>query len=294
MNEFIEVRELAEALVVLDERGQDVTLLAGGTDVMVQYLRGDIRPAVLLHIANVAELRRIDVDGGTDVGSAVSHAQLGRSPEIRRFHPALAEAAATVGGIQTQNVGTIGGNIVNASPAADLAPALLVANASVTLASRSRRREMPLQDFLLGRRSTSREPDEIVTRVSLEKLPPRSGETYLKVGRRRAMEVAVVGVAVRLTFDLESRVSDARIAVCSAAPTPFRATEAERRLIGSALDAAAVAEASELLRVAASPIDDARATAAYRARVLPPLLVRAVDRCLAGAEASETRGHDAA
>src|SRR5439155_27359274 len=119
---------------------------------------------------------------------------------IAGARPERVESAATGGGRQTQNIGTVAGNVVNASPAADLAPPLLVADASVTLASATGARELPLDDFVLGRRTTDRRPDELVTRVALEPLGPRAGETYLKIGRRSAMEVAVVGLAARLAF----------------------------------------------------------------------------------------------
>jgi xanthine dehydrogenase iron-sulfur cluster and FAD-binding subunit A len=126
-----------------------------------------------------------------------------------------------VGGRQTQNVGTVGGNLVNASPAADLLPALLVADGEVTMQSSAGERVLPLPAFLLGRKETALGPTELVTRVSLERPRPRSGEVYLKVGRRRAMEVAVVGLAVRLSFAEDGVVSDARISVCSVALTPL-------------------------------------------------------------------------
>jgi carbon-monoxide dehydrogenase medium subunit len=277
--DFVDARELAEATAVLAERGPEVTLLAGGTDVMVQYLRGDLAPSTLLHVRGIAELVGIESNGRTVLGAATTYWQLMTDERVGARHPALVESAATVGGRQTQNVGTVAGNVVNASPAADLAPPLLVAEASVTLASASGARELPLDHFVLGRRTTDRRPDELVTCIALEPVGPRTGETYLKIGRRSAMEVAVVGLAARLAFAEGGTVSDARVAVCSVAPKPFRAREAEQELVGSRLEEATVREAGELLRRAASPIDDARATAAYRSRVLAPLLARAVAVC---------------
>src|SRR5438094_5728520 len=134
----------------------------------------------------------------TLVGAAATHWQLATDPWIRTGHAAVAEAAATVGGRQTQNVGTVAGNVVNASPAADLLPVLLVSNTSVTLKSASTTREVAIEDFVVGRRSTQRRPEELVTRLSLQPVGPRTGETYLKIGRRGAMEVAIVGLAMRL------------------------------------------------------------------------------------------------
>ncbi len=277
--DFVDARELAHALGTLQERGPEVTVLAGGTDVMVQYLRGDIRPRILLHVRRLAELKGMEFGARTTIGALTTHRELTTDARVLRAHPALAEAAATVGGRQTQNVGTIAGNVVNASPAADLLPALMVADAVVELTGATGTRRLPIYDFVVGRRSTLRRPDELVTGFSLEPLPPTSAETYLKLGRRRAMEVAIVGLALRLAFEADGRVTEARIAVCSVGPRPFRARRAEEPLIGSRLEEDAIREAGERLCRAAAPIDDPRATAAYRRRVLRPLLERAISTC---------------
>ena len=270
-----------DVLAVLAEFGDDARILAGGTDLMIQYQRGEITPALFIHIRRIGQLRGIRFDGPVTIGALTTHRQLSTDELIRRHFPALAEAAATVGGWQTQEGGTVGGNLCNASPAADTVPPLLVSDAIVHLGSSRERRTMTLDTFLSERRRTARRPDELLTSIELVTPPAHTGEVYLKVGPRRAMEVALVGLAVRLTLsDDEATVTDARIAVCSVGPRPFRATEAEAALIGSRLEAAVVAEAGHLLTRTAQPIDDVRATASYRSRVLAPLLGRAVEMCL--------------
>jgi carbon-monoxide dehydrogenase medium subunit len=276
--EFIDTHDLSEALAALDERGADATVLAGGTDVVVQMLAGDLRPAALVHIRTLAGLGEIASNDRTDIGALTTHWELGTSSLIREDHRALAEAALTVGGRQTQNVGTIAGNVVNASPAADLLPALLVANAQVTAVSSSGERSLPLEEFLVDRKRTALAPNELVTSISLERPGARSGETYLKVGRRGAMEVALVGLAVRVRLDEDDAIAEARIAVCAVGPKAVRVREAETALVGTRGEDAAVAEASGLLQGAARPIDDVRGTARYRSRVLPGLLARAVSQ----------------
>ena len=149
----------------------------------------------------------------------------------------------------------------------------------VTLRSISGTRDLPVADFVVGRRSTSRRPDELVTRISLEPVGPLTGETYLKMGRRAAMEVAIVGLGARLTFGNDWVVRDARVALASVGPKAFRAKEVEARLVGSSLEDSVIREAGEMLRQAARPIDDPRATAAYRDRILPVLLQRALATC---------------
>lgn len=276
---FVDATSLAEAIATLDEHGPEITILAGGTDLMVQYLRADIQPTILLHVRRLEELKGIVSGTRTEIGAVTTHWQIASDARLRSSHPALTEAAVTVGGRQTQNVGTLAGNVVNASPAADLLPTLLISDATVTLKSASKTREIAVEDFVIGRRATQRKPDELVTRLSLQPVGARTGETYLKIGRRGAMEVAVVGLAARLTFDEAGAVTQARIAVCAVAPRALRAREAEQRLLGSKLDEDTIVEAGELLRRAATPIDDARATAAYRSRLLAPLLRRAVVAC---------------
>jgi carbon-monoxide dehydrogenase medium subunit len=278
--EFIDTHDLSEALAALDERGEDATVLAGGTDVVVQMLAGDIRPAALVHIRPVAELGGITPNDRTEIGALTTHWELGTSSTIREHHRALAEAALRVGGRQTQNVGTIAGNVVNASPAADLLPALLVANAQIAAVSSSGRRSLALEEFLVDRKRTALAPNELVTSISLELPGPQTGQTYLKVGRRGAMEVALVGLAALVQLGEGDVIADARIALCSVGPKAFRVHEAEAALVGTRAEDAAVAEAGGLLQGAARPIDDVRSTARYRSRVLPALLARAVSTCV--------------
>lgn len=278
--EFRSAQTVDEAVDLLAEHGADAQLLAGGTDVMIQHQRGEIHPGALLHIGGIAALKEFSNGSGLRIGSGVTHRTLARDPVITRAVPGLAQAAATVGGWQTQAVGTVGGNVCNASPAADTVPPLLTAAARVVLASRSGERTVDLAEFITGRRQTARRPDELVTRLHLEPLPPRSSELYLKVGPRRAMEVALVGLAVRLSLAEDGRtMTDVRIATCAVSPRPFRSTAAEEILEGEYLDRETLRAAGSALAASADPIDDARASARYRRRVLAPLLARAVERC---------------
>ena len=276
---FSRARTVEEALDFLAELGDEARILAGGTDVMIQYLDGQISPGALVHIEGIEELASASVNHRTTLGTLTTHRTLATDPALLSAQPALAEAAGMVGGWQTQAVGTIGGNICNASPAADAAPPLLVADARVTMASHRGERGVPLTDFFLDRRKTALEPDELLTVIELDPLPAGAGEVYLKLGRRGAMEVALVGIAVRLGFATDGTVDSAAIAVCSIAPTPRRVPDAEAALIGSQLESDALDAAGEALRAAATPIDDARASASYRTRTLRGLLERAAIQC---------------
>ncbi|HSJ27502.1 MAG TPA: FAD binding domain-containing protein [Acidimicrobiia bacterium] len=277
VSRFTSPATIDEALATLQELGSTATVLAGGTDIMVQLQSGQIHPETLLHIGNLDELRGVDRKNSTvGIGALVTHRSLATDAALSARLPALAEACSTIGGWQTQEVGTLGGNVCNASPAADTIAPLLVADAAVTLTATGGSRSMPLQDFLLGRRSTAARPEELLTRLDVEPCDSGTGEVYLKVAPRTAMEVAVVGLAVRLSV-IDGAVADARIAAAAVAPVPFRSAPAEEILIGSRLEPEAVEEATRLLVAEASPIDDARATASYRRMVLQRLLGRAVD-----------------
>ena len=285
--EFRHANSEEQAVAWLAEHGDATCVVAGGTDVMMQYARGELAPDAFLYIGGIAPLAAVGNGAASRFGTLVTHRLLARDPLIRRRHPALAEAAATVGGWQTQSVGTLGGNLCNASPAADAAAPLLVADAVVELSGARGIRRLPLQDFLLGRRTVDRRPDELLTAVEAMPAGPATGEVYLKVGRRGAMVVAVAGLALRLTFDGTGRVRDARLALCSLAPVPARAPQAERILTRGGATAQAVRDAAAALQREISPIDDSRASAAYRRLVLCGLLERAVACC-------RSRAHGAA
>lgn len=277
--QFCRATTLEAALAARSDWGGDGRILAGGTDVMVQYMRREIAPKALIHIEGVDSLSSVTMNGGTTVGALTTHRTLATTPALVARHPALAAAARTVGGWQTQVKGTIGGNVCNASPAADTVPPLLVADAHVTLSSATGERRLAVQDFVLDRRMTALAQDELLTSIDLEPLPANSAEVYLKLGRRGAMEVALVGLAVRLGFSDDGVVDSARIAFCSVGPTPRRIPDAEAALLGTELDAGSLDAAGAALMAAATPIDDARATASYRRRTLRGLLARAARQC---------------
>lgn len=280
------VETVEEALNTLAEFGDAAQPVAGGTDVMIQLSRNEISPDLLMPIHELAELSTIETNGVQRVGSLVTHEALAKGA-LGPSCESIAEAALTVGGWQTQTVGTLGGNICNASPAADTLPPLLVHDAEVQLRSSSGSRSLPLQDFFLGRRETVRQPDELLMSVSLAPAARRAGDVYLKVGRRGAMEVAVVGYAMRLVFDEEGKVSQARIALASVAPVPVRARAAESLLEGRHLDESTLTGVSEAILDAIDPIDDLRASASYRKLLIPGLTRRAAAICARRSGVSE-------
>lgn len=282
------VTDTEQALEALAEHGSAAQPLAGGTDVMVQLSRNEISPEVLVPIHELAELSTVETNGGVRVGALVTHETLANGA-LGPAYRSVAEAAHTVGGWQTQAVGTLGGNICNASPAADTLPPLLVHDAEVELRSRTGSRSLGLDEFLVGRRETLRTPDELLVSVGLAPTALRSGDVYLKVGRRSAVEVAIVGLAMRLDFDEDESVSQARIALASVAPVPLRVRTAEALLEGEALDGPLLDDVSAAVLGAISPIDDLRASASYRRLLVPGLVRRAAGICARRAGVSNPR-----
>lgn len=279
--QFCRVRSVAEAVDELSRWGTEGRILAGGTDVMPQCLRGEQTPAALIDITGIEGLRGIsEVGGVTSIGALVTMRRLATASLITLRHPALCEAAGAVGAWQTQTVATLGGNICSAASTADTLPALLVADAQLTLVSKSGRRRIGLDGFLERPGTTSLRPTELLRAVELEPLGERSAEGYLKVARRSAMDLAVVGLALRVEVAASGVVSDARIAVCGGTRSPHRVPTAEAAILGTQIVDGRIdcAEASEELASAAAL--ERTEAAHYRRQVLPGLLNRLAQRCL--------------
>ena len=257
-------RSLAEALALVADRPGAVPI-QGGTDVMVALNFDRARPQALLNLNEVAELRGWSRENGTlRLGAGLTYAEAMEAP-LAEALPALAEASRTVGSPQIRNRGTIGGNLGTASPAGDALPPLLVEGARVELASARGVRELPLDEFLLGVKRTALADGELIVAVLVE--PSGQPQTFMKIGPRNAMVIAVCSLA--LVADRER--GELRAAFGSAAPgVPL--------VIAPLEDAAAF---PEQVAEAASPIDDVRGTAAYRRHALRVLTQRALDRCLA-------------
>ena len=260
--EVLTPRSLDEALRLKAER-PDLVPIQGGTDVMVELNFDRARPEALLNLNEVAELRGWSRENGSIwLGAGLTYAEAMRPP-LSESLPALAEASRTVGGPQIRNRGTIGGNLGTASPAGDAMPPLLVAAGEVRLVSLRGERTLPLEEFVTGPKRNALAGDELILGVSVAASDAR--ETFLKVGPRNAMVIAVVSLALRAAD------GELRAGFGSAGPVPT--------LVRAPLDDRA--EFPERVAAAASPIDDVRGTAAYRRHALRILTRRALDRCLA-------------
>jgi CO/xanthine dehydrogenase FAD-binding subunit len=261
--------------------GADVKVVAGGTDLLPQMKNGLVNPRRVVDLSALPELKVIEVraDGGLRVGAAVSARTLELAGPVDNGFTALAESAAVVGSFQIRNLATLGGNLANAAPSADMAPPLLALDAELVISGPRGQRRVPAADFFLGVRRTQLEPNEVLVEVLIAAPGPGSGGTYVRHTPRRELDIAVVGVAAQLTVR-DGHCVTARIALGAVAPVPLRATAAENRLVGEAVSPALIDEAAQLAVAAASPISDQRGTAEFRQHLVRVLTRRTLTTAL--------------
>lgn len=244
---------------------------AGGTDLMVQLEAGRLRAARYVNLWGLSELRGItESPDGVTIGALTTYTDVRKSDALAREYPLLVRAAEETGGIATQNRGTIGGNIANASPAADTPPALLVYDAELELGSTAGTRRVPYAAFHTAYKQMNLAPGEIISRI---RLPRRTGwrDYYRKIGPRRAQAISKVCFAGSISMNGDT-VRDVRVALGSVAPVVVRSVQVESVLRGKSIDDEAIAAAERALRSEIKPIDDLRSTAEYRLRVAANLL----------------------
>jgi CO/xanthine dehydrogenase FAD-binding subunit len=270
-------RTLAEALRLKAAHPAARPLL-GGTDLLAQWQTGAARPDEVIALEPIAEMKAIvESDDGITIGAGATHHALAHHPGLASRLPALAEAARTVGAPAVRNMGTIGGNMANASPAADLPPALIVYDAEVDLASAEGTRCLPVEAFFTAYRRVDLAAGELITSIGVRWPAPGTYSAYYKVGTRAAQSIARVGVAgcVRLEG---GRVTHVRLAAASVAAVPLRLRAAEQRLLHQPLSHSAILETAAAAAAEITPIDDVRSTAAYRRFAVEQLVRRFLTR----------------
>jgi carbon-monoxide dehydrogenase medium subunit len=260
------------AIAFAREQGEAARFLAGGTDLIIQINRGRVAPRHLISLAGLGLDMISETPTEYVIGAMATHDAVVTYPGFRTQLIALTQASAVIGGRQVRNIATIGGNIVNASPAADLAPVLLTLDATVDLRGSAGVRSMPLDRFLVERGRTERRPDEILTAVRFDKPPAASATAFLKAGRRKAMEISVICVAAHLVQN-----GKARIAIGAAASRTVRVPEAEALV--ETQGAGVFREAGRIAADTTTPIDDVRASARYRKLLVATLVERALVVC---------------
>ena len=272
--QFFSAKSLSDALRFLSEKGDRTGIIAGGTD-LIPRMRDEIsRPEFILNILEIDGLNGVrELNHVLHIGSTTTHTRLVESDILRRTCPSLVQAAASVGGPLIRNRGTIGGNIANASPAADLASALLSLDAEVVLISEKKTRVVALKDFFIEPGKTVLNPDELLAEILVP--IPKGKSVFLKLGRRQAMSLSIVNVAVHLEMEGD-KCRDAKIAMGSVAPTPIRCHQAEMMLVNKEIGLELISKCAGEAVAVTKPIDDQRAKAWYRMEAGTVLLKRAL------------------
>lgn len=274
-----------QAVALLSQPG--AMPLAGGTDLLVHMRAGIKSPKLLVDLSGLGLNYVRGENGILHIGAMTTFAEILESRIIRDHFSCLAEAAAEIGCVQTRNLATIGGNLCSAVPSADAAPPLLVLDARVKIAGCNGERALALDKFFTGPKTNALQPGELLTEIQIPIPSSRTGTCFLKIGRRKAMTLAVVNVAALVSLDHTKRViENARIALGAVAPTPLRAVQAERMLINCEISDAVIERAARTAAEHVMPISDLRATATYRRKVSQVLVQRALGQAWQRAKAS--------
>jgi len=275
-----EAPETLDAAVHLltSERGT-AKILAGGTDLLVLMKTDLIEPDLIVDIKGIQDLRTItgDTEEGYRIGAAVTGAELAEHATLKDDWPGIVEGATLIGSAQIQNRCTMGGNLCNASPAADSIPALIAAHATVTIATQHGMREMPVKDVITGPRQTAISEDEFVVSFQLPARKPHAADAYMRFTPRTEMDIAIVGAAVNLETDGAGMIINAHIALGAVAPTPVLAVAAQQALAGTSLDKAALEALNSAVQSACKPVDDKRGTIEYRTQTAGVIACRAAE-----------------
>lgn len=260
----------------------DARVFAGATDLIPQIRSGRPEPGLVVDLKRIARLTAItEGEGHWTVGAATPTARLTADHKFSTTFPGLTEAAGLIGSDQIQNRSSLGGNLCNASPAADSVPALIANGVRAIVASPDGERTMPVADVVTGPGATSLSAGEFVVEFEIDKPPPQTSDAYLRMTPRTEMDIAVVGAGARLTLDDDGHCTEATIVLGAVAPTAVRVPDAEAALVGKAIDDDVLAAVSAAASAACNPIDDKRGTIDYRTQVAGVLAKRAV---LAAAE----------
>lgn len=273
--EYHSPASIPEALELLSTFEKDAKLLAGGTDLLLAMKRRTATPSHLVNLKTIAGLNGITEDAtGIAIGALTTMDVIERSAVIKEKYTPLWDAACAMASPQVRTLATIGGNLVSAVPSADTAPPLMVLSARAHITSLSGERTCPVEDLFAGPSASSLSPTDILTHITIP--APKGKGTYLKLMRRAALDLALVGVAAYISIDSKNVCTDVKIALGAVAPTPIRATEAEKILLGKALTEELATEAGKVAGRECRPISDIRASIEYRRNMVEVLTKRAL------------------
>ncbi len=277
--EYIKAEDARHAVALLARHGSAARILAGGTDLLVELKSTAHAPEMVIDISRATELQGIAVtDEGLRLGALVTHSEIVHSALIQDVFPGLADAARSIGAVQTRNLATLGGNLMTCVPSMDSGPMLIALDARVTVESPTGRRQIPLLELFVGPRKTALKPDELLVEIVIPKQHFGKPAAFQKLGLRKGQALALVNAAASFWTDGdEGSFREVRIALGAVAPTVIRAIKAEAYLEGRPITAQAMAEAGRIAATEAKPISDFRASAGYRRDLIAVLVKRALE-----------------
>jgi CO/xanthine dehydrogenase FAD-binding subunit len=285
--DYVAPQSVTEAVTLLSQNGNGARVLAGGTDLLVQMREARIKTSLIVDIKHIPEANELtyDPDDGLRLGAAVPCIRIYSDPAVAAAYPGLIDAVSMIGGVQIQGRATVGGNLGNASPAADAIPPLIVHRATCQIAGPGGSRQVPVEDFCTGPGQTVLQQGEFLVALHLPPPTPGFGAHYLRFIPRNEMDIAVAGVGASVMLDGSGTIQAARVALAAVAPTPLLVAEAGEALVGrqvsdKAAREAAIEEAAEIARDAARPISDMRGTAAQRKHLSLVLTRRALHKAI--------------
>jgi carbon-monoxide dehydrogenase medium subunit len=278
--EYIRAKNLKEAIHILETEGAGVRILAGGTDIFVEMKQDQSHPRLLVDIKAIPELSQLSLEsnGELTIGAAVSLAELEYWAAGQKDWSGLSITARNIGSEQVRNRGTVVGNICRASPAGDMAPMLIAMDAQLEITGSQGSKTKPVEKFLVGPGQTALKPGELVTALKIPHPTPDTGAAFYKIGRRRAMNVAIVSAAARITLNGANKINSARIVLGAVAPTPLRLYAAEEILLKQGITDQTLEDICELAGSVAAPITDFRSTQDYRLKIVKVLTRRALQQ----------------
>ncbi len=280
--EYFTPKTIEEARSLVLKYKGEAKIIAGGTDLVVQMKHKEVLPRHIINIRGISGQDYIvhDEKEGLRIGAMATIRSIEVSPVVRERFNILAQAASELGSAQVRNRATIAGNLCNAAPSAETAPPLIVLGAKAKILGADGERTVPIENFFTGPGQTVLRPDEILVEIQVPNLLPRSSGVYIKHTIRKALDLAIVGVAVIVTLDGDT-LSDVKIALGAVAPTPVRATRAEDVLRGNQIDDDLLQKAAQTAFNQCSPIDDIRSSAEYRCKMIKVLVPRAIKQAAA-------------
>lgn len=281
--EYLEPTSIQEAITLLKRYDGKAKVMAGGTDLLVQMRKRTIKPEYVINIAKILGLDYIKYDRneGLKIGALTTIRTLERSAELQKRYPVICQAAHQMASVGVRSTATLGGNLCNAAPSADTAPALIALSAQAKIAGAKGERVALLEDFFTGPGSTILKKGEILTEIQVPAPQPRTSATYLKHSIRGTLDLAIVGVAVLITLKSRGRIcQEAKVVLGAVAPTPMRAHRAEEILKGKEIDEAIIRESAQAASDESQPITDVRAPEAYRREMVKVFTQRAIKEVL--------------